>query len=76
MKPIEFAGANTVIAKDQKEYFPLPARLCEGGRVLFCWQLTLRERFLLLFSGVIWHQVLTFKRPLQPQLLTIEKPKQ
>jgi hypothetical protein len=25
MKPIEFKGQNTVYAKDQKEYLPLPA---------------------------------------------------
>jgi hypothetical protein len=27
-----------------------------------------------LFSGLIWHQILTFNGPLQPQLLTVEKP--
>jgi hypothetical protein len=27
-----------------------------------------------LFCGVLWHQVLTFNHPLQPQLLLTQKP--
>jgi len=77
MKLIEFKEQTVVYAKDQPEYLPLPAYRESNdpqGRIVCCWKLTLAERFKLLWSGLIWHSVLTFKQPLQPQLLTIEKP--
>lgn len=77
MKLIEFPEQTTVIAKDQPEYLPLPAHLLTGdpdGRTTCCWQLTWSERLHVLFHGKIWHQILTFNRPLQPQLLATEKP--
>jgi hypothetical protein len=76
MKLIEFPGINTVYAKDQPQYFPLPARLIDGaeGQMICCWQLTFKERLKILFTGKIWHSVLTFKHPLQPQLLTVDEP--
>jgi hypothetical protein len=65
-----------VIAKHQVQYLPLPAYQFddEEGRVLFCWRLSLWERIRLLFTGRVWHQVLTFNRGLQPQLLSVDKP--
>jgi len=77
MKLIEFPEQTVVFAKDQPEYLPLPAHLERGSeaRLTCCWELTLKERFVLLFSGKLWHQVLTFGHPLQPQLLLCEKPK-
>lgn len=67
MKPIPFPEQTVVIAKDQPEYLPLPAhRIADDPQ----W----RERFAVLWRGVIWQQVLTFHLPLQPQLLTVEKP--
>ena len=78
MKLIEFPEQTLVIAKNQPEYMPLPAHRFAAnaaeGRIAFCWQLTWRERLHLLWTGLIWHQVLTFGRALQPQLLTVEKP--
>lgn len=76
MKLIEFPEQTVVIAKDQPEYEPLPAHVFHDatGRIACCWRLTWRERFKLLFTGLIWHQVLTFGHALQPQLLTVEKP--
>ena len=77
MKLIEFPEQNIIIAKDQPEYLPLPAKRFAGdpqGRIVCCWKLTWRERMKILFRGLVWHQVLTFNKPLQPQLLTIEKP--
>ena len=74
MKPIEFPEQNCVYAKDQPEYLPLPVHKTEDGMVISCWALTWRERFTVLFSGRLWHQVLTFNQPLQPQLLTVKKP--
>ena len=77
MKLIGFPEQTVVIAKDQPEYLPLPAHRFEGdaqGRIAFCWQLSWRERLSVLLRGVLWHQVLTFNQPLQPQFLAIEKP--
>lgn len=77
MNLIEFPEQTVVIAKDQPQYNPLPAHRFPDdpeGRIACCWQLTWRERLTVLWSGKIWHQVLTFNRPLQPQLLTVEKP--
>ena len=77
MKLIEFPEQTVVIAKDQPEYLPLPAhRFVDDpqGRIAFCWKLTWRERLSVLWRGVLWHQVMTFNRALQPQLMTVEKP--
>jgi len=77
MKIIEFPEQTTVFAKDQPEYLPLPAHLTLGdprGRITCCWQLTWRERLSVLTSGKVWHQILTFNKPLQPQLLMVKKP--
>lgn len=77
MKLVEFPEQTTVFAKNQPEYLPLPAHKFEGdpqGRIAFCWRMTWRERFKVLFTGMLWHQVLTFDQPLQPQLLETDKP--
>ena len=77
MKLIEFPEQTVVIAKDQPEYNPLPAHVFPGdqqGRIAFCWKLRWWERLAVLVRGEIWSEVLTFKQPLQPQLLSVEKP--
>lgn len=77
MKIIEFPEQTVVIAKDQPQYIPLPAYRFPSdpeGRIACCWELSWLERLRVLFSGRIWHQILTFNAPLQPQLLTVEKP--
>ena len=77
MKLIEFPEQTVVIAKSQPPYIPLPAhRYADdtNGRIVCCWKLSLGERLKLLFTGKIWHHVLTFNKPLQPQLLSIKKP--
>ena len=78
MKLIEFPEQTVVIAKDQPEYLPLPAHVFKDnpheGRIACCWKLTVRERIKVLFIGIIWHEILTFRQPLQPQLLTVDKP--
>lgn len=77
MTPIEFPEQTVVIAKSQPEYAPLPSHQAIGdpqGRVVVCWKLTWRERWKILRHGLLWHQVLTFHQPLQPQLLGTEKP--
>lgn len=77
MQLIEFPEQTVIIAKGQPEYLPLPAHQFKDdpqGRIAFCWQLSWRERFKVLFSGVLWHSVLTFYAPLQPQMLEVDKP--
>jgi hypothetical protein len=71
---IEFPEQTVVIAKDQPEYRPLPAHVAPNGMVTFCWKLSLLMRLRVLFTGKLWHQVLTFNTPLQPQSLLVKKP--
>ena len=70
MKPSSFHGQNVVFAEHQSEYQPLPAHRALEGRCTFCWRLSFKERIKVLFGGAVWHEVLTFNRPLQPQLLS------
>lgn len=76
MKLINFPEQTTIIAKDQPEYVPMPAYQFHDpqGRIACCWKLSWKERFKLLWTGKIWHQVMTFNLALQPQLLTVAKP--
>ena len=76
MEFINFKEQTVVIAKDQPEYLPLPAHQFndEHGRIAFCWKMSWRERMRVLFTGVLWQQVLTFNQPLQPQKLETIKP--
>ena len=77
MDLIEFPEQTVVIAKNQPEYLPLPAHRFANdprGRITFCWRLTWRERLRVLWTGLLWHEVLTFDRPLQPQRLSTDKP--
>lgn len=76
MKLIEFPEQTVVIAKDQPQYRPLPAYQFGDaeGRIACCWSLSWKERLHLLLTGRLWHQILTFNQPLQPQLLTVERP--
>lgn len=79
---VSIPEATVTFAEKQSGYRPLPAHRSSGGLVTFCWEcewdLTFRERLSILFRGVfrrrLWHQVMTFNRPLQPQLLLLEKP--
>ena len=74
MDPIKFKGSNVVFAEDQPEYFDLPAHKAEDGVVTICWGLSLRERIKVLFTGKIWQKMLTFNKPLQPQLMSCNSP--
>jgi len=78
MKLVEFPEQNIVIAKDQPQYLPFPAFRLDDleGTVIGCWKLGFMERIRVLFSGTIWHSILTFKDPLQPQMLSAEKPEE
>ena len=77
MQAVNFPEANRVYAEHQPEYERLPAHIDKRdphGTLTCCWRLTWRERLAVLFRGALWHQVLTFHRPLQPQLLAVDKP--
>lgn len=76
MDIVEFPEQTVIYAKDQPQYRPLPAHQVgdADGSIICCWRLTWRERLAVLFTGTIWHRILTFHGPLQPQLLTVEKP--
>ena len=75
MKPIEFEEQNTVFAKDQPEYLPLPAFRDDSpeGDVISCWQLSFRERFRILFTGKLWVSLRMFGKPLTPSFFTTKK---
>ena len=77
MKTIPFKESNREFASNQPEYETLPAwrnRQDRQGRIVCCWKLTWKERLQVLLTGRVWHQILTFGKPLQPQLLTTDKP--
>jgi len=76
MTPISFTGQNAVLGEGQEEYDPLPVHRLDShnGQITACWKLSWKERLSVLVHGKIWHQVLTFNKPLQPQLLLTENP--
>lgn len=76
MKPIEFKEQNVVFAKDQPEYQPLPARRCDDTEnipVISCWKMSFKERLIVLFTGKVWLNLLSFGKPLTPSFLTVNK---
>lgn len=75
MKPKHFKEVNTIFAKDQKEYVPLPGYLnpSEKGEFIFCMGLSFFERIKILITGRIWINLLTFNKALTPSFLTVHK---
>lgn len=74
MKPIEFKDQTCIYAKDQPQYMPLPVHKSKDGNVTSCWSLTWKERMHLLFTGKVWITLMTFNKPLQPQMLQVYDP--
>lgn len=72
MKPIEFDGQNTTIARNQ----PLPSHRGSFPQLIVtsCWALTWRERIAVLWNGVVWAQLMTYGSALQPSKLLATKP--
>lgn len=68
--------AETVIAKDQTQYLPLPSIIIPGpdGEVLTRWELTDEEKILLLSGGHVYLSIWTFGGPLQPINLRVATP--
>ena len=76
MELVEFEEQTVIFAENQPAYLPLPAYQLKDieGTIVFCWKMTIYERFKVLFTGKLWHDVLTFNQPLQPQRLSVNKP--
>lgn len=85
MEAVEFEGVDLRIAEDQPEYNTLPAKIVDVPLdmspnsptvpgLIFCMKLSPEELAEVNRTGVIWHTVLTFGQPLQPQLMTAERP--
>ena len=76
--PSSPAIPETVLAKDQPEYTPLPVahiRYTDGVRsMISCYRLTWRDRLRILITGKVWWGQLTFGQPLQPQKLYLREP--
>jgi len=68
MKAKQFKHSNTVYAKDQPEFSPLPALKfeTETGEVVFCMGLNFWERLRVLFLGKIWVSLRMYGKPLTP----------
>lgn len=78
MQPLNFDGANIVFGANQPEYQPLPAELVgkpETGQINTCWELSPDELKQIKETGKIWVSILTFGQPLQPVLVSVDKPK-
>jgi hypothetical protein len=77
MKPIKFKGSNIVFAENQKPYLPLPAWKKpndEKGTVICCWKATIKERFIILFTGKLYLSMLSFNKSLTPNRIYAENP--
>jgi hypothetical protein len=75
MRAIEFKEVNKVLAKNSAKYKSLPIFL-DGrseGVAVSCYRLSFKERLKVLFSGKIWHGQMTFHKPFQPQLMSVNK---
>lgn len=75
MIPIEFKDQNTVYAKDQPEYMPLPALKLNTpqGEVISCWKMSVLDRVKVLFTGKIWVSLMSFNKPLTPSYLSVNR---
>lgn len=76
MTAVEFPQSNTIVAKDQPEYTPLPALLSGHpcGQMATCYRLTFRERLKLLWYGKLWIETLTFHRGVTPIRPSVNEP--
>lgn len=71
MKPVSpvipgMVAEETVFAKNQAPYQPLPSLIDAHGYVLSRWKLSWKERVALLFSGNLYHWQGAFGGALQP----------
>ena len=66
MKPIEFKQMNITFQKPHGftdvQCGPLPALRHDNG-IISCWKMSWRERIKVLFTGVIWFDVISYNQP-------------
>jgi hypothetical protein len=79
MKPVSpvvtgYEQHETLYAKDQPEYQPLPALVTEGGQVLSRWELSDDEMAIVIQTRSIYLLMATFNQPLTPVMLAVENP--
>ena len=77
MEPIKFDGANVVFGANQPEDVSLPAERVgkpETGQINTCWALSPDELKKVQETGQIYVSLLTFGQPLQPVLVSVDKP--
>jgi hypothetical protein len=80
MRPVEPQSAlpegftRCIFAKDQPEYFPLPAVISPDGVVMTEWEPTAEELECLFTGGHLRIWLHTFGKPLQPISVAIAPP--
>lgn len=76
VSPVVKGIPEVIMGKGQEQYNPLPAiRSNTTGMVTTRWKASLKERLMILLTGNVYLQVLTFKKPLQPVKMFVTKPK-
>ncbi len=73
MTPQNFPEATHLAADEQPEYLLLPVAAI-GDRAVSCWELTPAELEQIKTTRRVWVTHLTGGGPLQPLMLTVEKP--
>jgi len=74
MKVIKFKECNVNFAENQEEYKTLPAfHDSKNGIVVSCYKLSLKDLIKVAFTRKIWLGIMTFNKPLQPQLMSVDK---
>lgn len=78
MTPIKFEGVTHTLAEDQPQYLPLPIQRLhdEVENVISCWKLTDEDIAQLKITKIIWVSQWTFGNLLQPQRISLKKPKE
>lgn len=76
MQTTDFYERNATFATGQQQNEFIPCRRVNDfeGTLTCCWRLTWRERLHVLFTGIVWQQMLTYNDAPQPQRLSIAKP--
>lgn len=73
MLPVKFPEMTGILARDQKEYLPLPVWQ-DQTQTISQWKLDWRDRFKLLFTGRLWLRQYHFGGDLQPQAPSVDYP--
>ena len=71
MKAIKFEHVNKVLKADGCHDLPV---YFDGRNIIFCWKLSLKERIKLLFTGKLWHLILSNRSCIQPVSLDVNYP--